>query len=175
MYAFVLSTLGPWVDLWKASYTSKQFGSFHLAYIVPFLQWLDLAAVSPVYGICHLYSHISGNVSKQGPETFWSCIHQLYIHIYHIYMFHPPLIGPPYSFGKHVHGYFSTIYLYEGICWNHTTNNVSIYIYTCVNIALPQCLPGDMRQLALVLNSKRQLLSEQANKARQALQDCKVA
>ena len=70
MYAFVLSTLGPWVDLWKASYTSKQFGSFHLAYIVPFLQWLDLAAVSPVYGICHLYSHISGNVSKQGPETF---------------------------------------------------------------------------------------------------------
>ena len=44
MYAFVLSTLGPWVDLWKASYTSKQFGSFHLAYIVPFLQWLDLAA-----------------------------------------------------------------------------------------------------------------------------------
>ena len=91
-------------------------------------------------------------------------------------MFHPPLIGPPYSFGKHVHGYFSTIYLYEGnMLESQNQQCIYIYIYTYVNIALPQCLPGDMRQLALVLNSKRQLLSEQANKARQALQDCKVA
>ena len=61
----------------------------------------------------------------------------VYTYISYMYMFHPPLIGPPYSFGKHVHGYFSTIYLYEGICWNHTTNNVFIYIHMCKHCTAP--------------------------------------
>ena len=139
MYAFVLSTLGPWVDLWKASYTSKQFGSFHLAYIVPFLQWLDLAAVSPVYGICHLYSHISGNVSKQGPETFWSCIHQLYIHIYHICICFIPLwLGPHIALGNMYMGISQQyIYMREYVGITQPTMYLYIYIHMCKHCTAP--------------------------------------
>ena len=74
-------SLSSWVDLWKAKYTSTQFGSFHFAYIyVPFLQWWDLAAVRPIHGICLLYiSMYQDMFQKMYTKQLWiyirSCIH----------------------------------------------------------------------------------------------------